>query len=221
MCERLKTVLTDASIRLGRPSFLWDLTPLRNASGNEIRHWTLRGLRVLDLSCGNGCYIRRLARRASSFAELIFIAASAGVSRGHSTRTGKRRTTALCSDSFDAVTMIEKVLGTHGERCESADGVFSRIEAGGLLVLFLRTSCTPVESHLATLAAGDGPNSPGFLAPGISGTDAFVTPGFTLAASFSLTKVRAFGPGRSGIFSPVGFVSSAFQRVVPASHAKA
>jgi exopolysaccharide biosynthesis WecB/TagA/CpsF family protein len=107
----------------------------------------LKGMRVLDLGCGNGCYTAELMRRSANvlgvdlqmphlkaFREAIPRLQAAG------------ENLPFASESFDAVTMIEVLEHTE---CDSQvlNECFRVLKPGGFLVLFVPNKCYPFESH--------------------------------------------------------------------------
>ena len=121
----------------------------------------LKGMRVLDLGCGNGCYTAELARRAAfvcgvdlqmphlkAFRQAIPRLQAAGESLP------------FASESFDAVTMIEVLEHTDSDS-QVLKECFRVLKPGGFLVLFVPNRLYPFESHPCHM--GDfplGPNIP-------------------------------------------------------------
>ena len=121
----------------------------------------LRGMRTLDLGCGNGSYTAELARRAAhvcgvdrqmphlkAFREPIPRVQAAGENLPFAT------------ESFDAITMIEVLEHTDSERQVLLE-CFRVLKPGGFLVLFVPNKLYPFESHPCHLAnLSLGPNVP-------------------------------------------------------------
>jgi exopolysaccharide biosynthesis WecB/TagA/CpsF family protein len=112
----------------------------------------LRGMRILDLGCGNGSYTAEFARRAAyvcgvdrqmphlkAFREPIPRVQAAG------------ENLPFASESFDAITMIEVLEHTDSDRQVLLE-CFRVLKPGGLLVLFVPNKLYPFESHPCHLA---------------------------------------------------------------------
>lgn len=108
---------------------------------------SLRGMRVLDLGCGNGCYTVELSRRAAwvcgfDFEWSYLQAVEDSIPRVQ----GIGESLPFKDASFDAVTMIEVLEHTHSDTEVLAE--CSRVlRRGGRLILFLPNKLYPFESH--------------------------------------------------------------------------
>jgi exopolysaccharide biosynthesis WecB/TagA/CpsF family protein len=121
----------------------------------------LRGMRILDLGCGNGSYTAELAGRAAYVC---------GVDRQMSHLKAFREpmpriqaageNLPFVSESFDAITMIEVLEHTDSER-QVLRECYRVLKPGGFLVLFVPNKLYPFESHPCHLADRSlGPNIP-------------------------------------------------------------
>lgn len=121
----------------------------------------LKGKRILDLGCGNGCYTTELTRRAESVCGVDIQIQNLKAFR---TPIPRMQAAGEClpfaNESFDAVTLIEVLEHTH---CDSKvlDECFRVLRPGGLLVLFVPNKLYPFESHPCHIGgASIGPNIP-------------------------------------------------------------
>src|SRR6266436_10298532 len=160
MCERLKTVLTDASIRLGGPASYGSYAVAKRI-GKIDKTLDLRGLRVLDLGCGNGCYTEELARRAEFVCGIdLHMPHLQAFQEAIPRVQGRGEQLPFASDSFDAVTMIEVLEHTESD-AKVLTECFRVLKPGGLLVLFVPNKLYPLESHPCHVGGlGIGPNIP-------------------------------------------------------------
>jgi len=107
----------------------------------------LRGLRVLDLGCGNGCYTEELARRADFVCGIdLFMPHLRAFKESIPRVQGRGENLPFASESFDAVTMIEVLEHTDCDAKALAE-CFRVLKPGGLLVLFVPNKYYPFESH--------------------------------------------------------------------------
>src|SRR5256884_3307986 len=107
----------------------------------------LRGMRVLDLGCGNGCYTAELARRAEFVCGIDLHMPHLQVFQEAIPRVqGRGEQLPFASDSFDAVTMIEVLEHTEND-AKVLTECFRVLKPGGLLVLFVPNKLYPFESH--------------------------------------------------------------------------
>ena len=117
----------------------------------------LRGMRVLDLGCGNGCYTQELAQRAESICGIDLHMPHLQAFREAIPRVqGSAEHLPFATESFDAVTMIEVLEHTHCDTKVLAE-CFRVLKPGGLLVLFVPNKFYPFESHpcrLGTFSLG-------------------------------------------------------------------
>src|SRR6267143_1086680 len=160
MCERLKTVLTDASIRLGGPASYGSYAVAKRI-GKIDKTLDLRGLRVLDLGCGNGCYTEELARRAEFVCGIdLHMPHLQAFQEAIPRVQGRGEQLPVASDSCDAVTMIEVLEHTESD-AKVLTECFRVLKPGGLLVLFVPNKLYPLESHPCHVGGlGIGPNIP-------------------------------------------------------------
>jgi len=117
----------------------------------------LRGLRVLDLGCGNGCYTEELARRAEFVCGIDLHMPHLQAFREAIPRVqGSGEDLPFASESFDVVTMIEVLEHTDCDTKVLAE-CFRVLKPGGLLALFVPNKFYPFESHpcrLGTFSLG-------------------------------------------------------------------
>jgi len=107
----------------------------------------LRGRRLLDLGCGNGCYTLELARRAAWVCGVDIQISNLRAFREPIPRVqGAGESLPFASDSFDVVTMIEVLEHTTSDAAVLAES-FRVLRAGGRLVLFAPNRLYPMESH--------------------------------------------------------------------------
>lgn len=121
----------------------------------------LKGKRVLDLGCGNGCYTAELARRAAYVCGVDILMPNLKAFRTRIPRfQAAGENLPFASETFDAIAMIEVLEHTH---CDSRvlDECFRVLKPGGLLVLFVPNKLYPFESHPCHIAdLSLGPNIP-------------------------------------------------------------
>jgi exopolysaccharide biosynthesis WecB/TagA/CpsF family protein len=124
----------------------------------------LKGMRVLDLGCGNGSYTAELAQRAEYVCGIDLHMPHLKAFRDHIPRVqGTGEQLPFASESFDAVTMIEVLEHTNCDTKVLAE-CFRVLKPGGILVLFVPNKYYPFESHPCKL----GPFSLGRNVPLVS-----------------------------------------------------
>ena len=121
----------------------------------------LRGKRVLDLGCGNGCYTAELARRAASVCGVDLQRQHLKVFRQPIHRVqAAGESLPFASESFDVVTMIEVLEHTRCDK-EVLKECFRVLKAEGFVVLFVPNKLYPFESHPCHIGQFSiGPNIP-------------------------------------------------------------
>jgi len=143
-------------IRLGGPA-AYGSYAVAKRMGKIDKTLDLRGMRVLDLGCGNGCYTQELARRAASVCGIDIHMPHLQSFREQIPRVqASGEHLPFASESFDAVTMIEVLEHTHCDTKVLAE-CFRVLKPGGLLVLFVPNKFYPFESHpcrLGTFSLG-------------------------------------------------------------------
>jgi N-acetylglucosaminyldiphosphoundecaprenol N-acetyl-beta-D-mannosaminyltransferase len=121
----------------------------------------LKGKRVLDLGCGNGCYTAELARRGASVFGADILMSNLKAFRTQIPRVqAAGESLPFAAESFDVVTMIEVLEHTH---CDSKalEECFRVLKPGGSLVLFVPNKLYPFESHPCQVGRFSiGPNIP-------------------------------------------------------------
>ena len=160
MCEQFETGLTDPSIQLGGPASYGSYAVAKRM-GKIDKTLDLRGLRVLDLGCGNGCYTEELARRAEFvFGIDVHMPHLQAFQQDIPRVQGRGEQLPFASDSFDAVTMIEVLEHTECD-AKVLTECFRVLKPGGLLALFVPNKLYPFESHPCHIGGlGIGPNIP-------------------------------------------------------------
>jgi len=160
MCERFETILTDALIRLGGPASYGSYAVAKRM-GKIDKTLDLRGLRVLDLGCGNGCYTEELARRAEFVCGIdVHMPHLQAFQQAIPRVQGRGEQLPFASDSFDAVTVIEVLEHTECDTTVLTE-CFRVLKPGGLLVLYVPNKLYPFESHPCHIGGlRIGPNIP-------------------------------------------------------------
>jgi N-acetylglucosaminyldiphosphoundecaprenol N-acetyl-beta-D-mannosaminyltransferase len=148
------------AIKLGGPASYGSYAVAKRM-GKIDKTLDLRGLRVLDLGCGNGCYTEELARRAEFVCGIdLHMPHLQAFQQAIPRAQGKAEQLPFASDSFDAVTMIEVLEHTNCDTQVLAE-CFRVLKPGGLLVLFVPNKLYPFESHPCHIGGlGIGPNIP-------------------------------------------------------------
>lgn len=115
--------------------------------GKLNRSILLRGMRVLDLGCGNGCYTTELLHHARwvcgldiQYSNLQDVVAKIPLVQGAA------ESLPFDSGCFDAVTLIEVLEHTVCDSKVLAE-CFRILRPGGLLILFVPNKLYPFESH--------------------------------------------------------------------------
>lgn len=107
----------------------------------------LRGKRLLDIGCGNGCYTQELACRAAYICGIDIQISHLKAFRQPIERIqAAGENLPLRSESFDVVTMIEVLEHTRSDE-QTLKECFRVLKPGGLLVLFVPNKLYPFESH--------------------------------------------------------------------------
>src|SRR5215470_17418594 len=121
----------------------------------------LKGKRVLDLGCGNGCYTAELARRAAFVCGVDLQRRHLKAFRQPILRvqaTGENLP--FSSESFDVVTMIEVLEHTRCDE-EVLKECFRVLKPEGFLIVFAPNKLYPFESHPCYIGNFSiGPNIP-------------------------------------------------------------
>lgn len=134
------------SAKLGEPVSYGSYAVLKRI-GKLDQKISLRGMRVLDLGCGNGCYTAELARRAQWVCGMDVQISHLQTFRDPIPRVqASGENLPFASGSFDVVTMIEVLEHTACDTAVLAE-CFRILRPGGLLVLFVPNKLYPMESH--------------------------------------------------------------------------
>jgi ubiquinone/menaquinone biosynthesis C-methylase UbiE len=117
-----------------------------------FRYVSLRGQRVLDLGCGNGCYTTEIAQRARSVVGVdVELSNLASFQNQIPRLVGIGEQLPFAAASFDIITMIEVLEHTTDD--SAVLGECHRIlRPDGYLALFVPNKLYPMESHPCHIA---------------------------------------------------------------------
>src|SRR6267143_741145 len=156
MFEQFEMPMGEAWIRLGGPA-PYGSYAVSKRMGKMDQILNFKGMRVLDLGCGNGSYTQELAQRAESVCGIDLYMPYLQAFREAIPRVqGSGEHLPFATGSFDAVTMIEVLEHTNCDTKVLAE-CFRVLKPGGLLVLFVPNKFYPFESHpcqLGTFSLG-------------------------------------------------------------------
>ena len=117
-----------------------------------FKYVSLRGQRVLDLGCGNGCYTKEMAQYARSVVGVDVELSNLASFQEHIPRlVGIGENLPFATASFDIVTMIEVLEHTTDDRAVLAE-CHRILRPGGCLALFVPNKLYPMESHPCHIA---------------------------------------------------------------------
>jgi 2-polyprenyl-3-methyl-5-hydroxy-6-metoxy-1,4-benzoquinol methylase len=117
-----------------------------------FKYLSLRGRRVLDLGCGNGCYTKEMARRAQSVIGVDLELSNLTYFQVPIPRLlSIGENLPFRSSSFDIVTMIEVLEHTADDHAVLAE-CYRILRPGGYLALFVPNKLYPMESHPCHIA---------------------------------------------------------------------
>jgi len=141
-----RSTASPASVRLGGPASYGSYAVNKRMEKID-ETLNLKGMRVLDLGCGNGSYTAELARRAEYVCGIDLHMPHLQAFREDILRVqGTGEHLPFASESFDAVTMIEVLEHANNDTKVLAE-CFRILKPGGLLVLFVPNKFYPLESH--------------------------------------------------------------------------
>lgn len=158
--HQVNSKLTRAPVALGGPAAYGSYAITKRIQKID-ETVNLKGKRVLDLGCGNGCYTAELARRAAYVCGVDILMPNLRAFRMQIPRfQATAENLPFASETFDDITMIEVLEHT---RCDSnvLEECFRVLKPGGSLVLFVPNKLYPFESHpchVGTISLG--PNIP-------------------------------------------------------------
>jgi 2-polyprenyl-3-methyl-5-hydroxy-6-metoxy-1,4-benzoquinol methylase len=114
--------------------------------------FSLTGIRLLDLGCGNGSYTVELARRAAWTCGLdMQLNHLQSVPANIPRLQGAGESLPFKNESFDCITMIEVLEHTHSDTRVLAE-CHRVLKRGGKLVLFVPNKLYPMETHPSHIA---------------------------------------------------------------------
>jgi len=144
--QQFEMTLGETPIRLGGPAAYGSYAVVKRMEKID-KTLDLRGMRVLDLGCGNGCYTRELARRADFVCGVDIHLPHLQSFREPIPRVqGSGEHLPFASETFDAVTMIEVLEHTNCDIKVLAE-CFRVLKPEGRLILFVPNKLYPFESH--------------------------------------------------------------------------
>ncbi|HKV61108.1 MAG TPA: WecB/TagA/CpsF family glycosyltransferase [Candidatus Acidoferrum sp.] len=194
---------TQDSVRYGGPASYGSYAVKKRMEKIDAT-MNLKGMRVLDLGCGNGSYTAELARRAEYVCGIDLHMPHLKAFRENICRVqGTGEHLPFSSESFDAVTMIEVLEHTNCDTEVLAE-CFRVLKPGGVLVLFVPNKYYPFESHpcrLGTFSLGRNVPLVSWL-PGSLRRHLCCARIYTRRALFSMARNIGFQIQKSGFIFP-------------------
>ncbi len=167
-----------------------------------FRYVSLRGRRVLDLGCGNGCYTREMAQRARSVIGVDLELSNLTSFQARIPRllaTGEKLP--FSAASFDIVTMIEVLEHTTDDRAVLAE-CCRILRPHGYLALFVPNKLYPMESHPCHVAK----HSIGRNIPFVSWLPDSVRKHFCFARIYSRRRLLTMAREKGFVVEKVGYI---------------